>query len=74
MEEVIQLCVCILHCDLSSSETCINCFVCVQVKLYEDFAKSQAKHEVDEVIEGEGGGERVENKQTPPPTHVFQVG
>ena len=43
--------------------------VCVQVKLYEDFAKSQAKQEVDEVIEGEG----TENKSAPPPTHIFQV-
>ena len=43
--------------------------MCVQVKLYEDFAKSQAKQEVDEVIEGEG----VESKPAPPPTHIFQV-
>lgn len=41
----------------------------MQVKLYEDFAKSQAKQEVDEVIEGEG----VEDKPAPPPTHIFQV-
>ena len=41
----------------------------MQVKLYEDFAKSQAKQEVDEVIEGEGA----ENKPAPPPTHIFQV-
>ena len=44
-------------------------FFCMQVKLYEDFAKSQAKQEVDEVIEGEGA----EDKQPPPPTHIFQV-
>ena len=43
--------------------------MCVKVKLYEDFAKSQAKQEVDEVIEGEGA----ENKPAPPPTHIFQV-
>lgn len=45
------------------------CVSLVQVKLYEDFAKSQAKQEVDEVIEGEG----VEDKPAPPPTHIFQV-
>jgi hypothetical protein len=41
----------------------------MQVKLYEDFARSQAKQEVDEVIEGEGA----ENKPAPPQTHIFQV-
>ena len=60
---------------MSMHDNCANCIlklnVCmrVQVKLYEDFAKSQAKQEVDEVIEGEGA----ENKPAPPPTHIFQV-
>ena len=39
------------------------------MRLYEDFAKSQAKQEVEEVIEGEGA----ENRPPPPPTHIFQV-
>ena len=53
--------------------------MCVQVKLYEDFACSKAKKEVEDTLtedeeeEEREGEERAVAKVEPPPTHIFQV-
>ena len=50
--------------------------VCVQVKLYEDFACSKAKKEVEDTLAEDEEGEREEiavAKVEPPPTHIFQA-
>ncbi len=41
----------------------------MQAQLYEDFAHTRAKHDVDESITGE----EKRNSSDQPPTHIFQV-
>ena len=47
------------------------------MKLYEDFARSKAKKEVEVTLSEEGEGEETqsepETRVEPPATHIFQV-
>jgi hypothetical protein len=46
--------------------------LCIQVQLYEDFAKSRAKQGLDDVVTTLGGEEDTK-KHSPSIGHVFQV-